>query len=422
MEDTESGTVYYTNKHTGESQWEKPAGFDGQWLFEEDTSGLVARGKVRKNAGMWQEYWDEEAKCAYYYNTDTAAAQYDAPPDFLLDWVEIKAQEGRLEAESIPTRKGGPWEEFTLLRPRHAFTDDVRKQRSEAKESAASDGDPWPESAAEGPPDGESEDPLTYFRHFDTGELCVQTPSDFAEQHRMGSLRASGRVLPRRQVQGRIELMDSRTGNIFYFDRQARLYSWDKPIGFDDLWLESEMDTDGGRSLVERSKKKKVISSEPGAEGAASGERGGEGENSGEGWAMYVDPDTETMFYYHSGFKTLQASLPPADAHGMPLPPSAIGQVGTAMSEGAVRGKVVEKAPPPELEEVIASKEVPAQLMAKLGRVQRERVPYEERRTHLRWIEEFIEAEEYITADSVADQILQMQNEARGHAAVLGQN
>ena len=82
MEDTETGTVYYTNKHTGESQWEKPAGFDGQWLFEEDTDSLVARGKVRKNAGLWQEYWDEESKCAYYYNTDTAAAQYDAPPDF----------------------------------------------------------------------------------------------------------------------------------------------------------------------------------------------------------------------------------------------------------------------------------------------------------------------------------------------------
>ena len=121
---------------------------------------------------------------------------------------------------------------------------------------------------------------------------------------------------------------------------------------------------------------------------------------------MYMDPDTETTFYYHNVFKTLQSSLPPADAHGMPLPPSATGQIGTAMSEGAVHGKVIEKGPPPELEEVIASKEVPSQLMAKLGRVQRERVPYEERRTHLRWIEEFIEAEEYITADSVADQIL----------------
>ena len=58
--------------------------------------------------------------------------------------------------------------------------------------------------------------------------------------------------------------------------------------------------------------------------------------------------------------------------------------------------------------------------MAKLGRVHRERVPYEERRTHLLWIEEFIEAEEYITADSVADQILQMQNEARGATVLSG--
>jgi hypothetical protein len=177
------------------------------------------------------------------------------------------------------------------------------------------------------------------------------------------------------------------------------------------------MDTDGGKSLVARSKKKRVISSDPGAKGGV--EEEGEGR---EGWVMYMDPDTETTFYYHNVFKTLQSSLPPADAHGMPLPPSATGQIGTAMSEGAVHGKVIEKGPPPELEEVIASKEVPSQLMAKLGRVQRERVPYEERRTHLRWIEEFIEAEEYITADSVADQILQMQNEARGHAAILEEN
>ena len=46
------------------------------------------------------------------------------------------------------------------------------------------EGDPWPDSAAEGVPDGESDDPLTYFRHFDTGELRIRTPDDFAEQHR----------------------------------------------------------------------------------------------------------------------------------------------------------------------------------------------------------------------------------------------
>ena len=293
----------------------------------------------------------------------------------------------------------------------------MRKQRSDAKELAEADGDPWPESAADGAPDSNSDDPLTYFRHFETRELRVQTPDDFAEQHRMGSLRTSGRVLPRRQVQGRIELMDSRTGNIFYFDRQARLYSWDKPVGFDDLWLESEMDMDGGKSLIARSKKKKVIS----LEGPIGVEDEEDKNVNSDGWGMYIDPDTETTFYYHSGHKIMQASLPPADAHGMPMPPSASGQVGTAMAEGAVRGKVVDKSPPPELEEVISTREIPAQLMAKLGRVQRERVPYEERRTHLRWIEEFIEAEEYITADSVADQILQMQNEARGHAAILGE-
>ena len=59
----------------------------------------------------------------------------------------------------------------------------------------------------------EESDPVVYYRHFKTDELQVREPEDFKEQHRMGSLRASGRVLPRRQVDGRIELMDSRTGN-----------------------------------------------------------------------------------------------------------------------------------------------------------------------------------------------------------------
>ena len=245
---------------------------------------------------------------------------------------------------------------------------------------------------------------MVYYRHFKTDELQVREPEDFKEQHRMGSLRASGRVLPRRQVDGRIELMDSRTGNIFYFDRQDRIYSWDKPIGFDDVWLDSAVNQDGGKSLVARSKKKKDIGVQT--------EEGGNG-----GWGMYIDPDTETTFYYHSGTHILQASLPPADAHGMDEPPSAVGGQGTALSSGNMQNQDVKDAPPPEMEAILAIVDVPAALMSKLARVQRERVPYEERRTHLRWIEEFIESEEFVTASSVADQILQQQNEQRGFSA-----
>ena len=266
-------------------------------------------------------------------------------------------------------------------------------------------GEPFPSSDNE----GEDPEPITYYRHFKNQELRVQIPNDFKEQHRMGSLRASGRVLPRRQVDGRIELMDSRTGNLFYFDRQDRIYSWDKPIGFDDVWLDAAYNQDGGKSLILRSKKKKDIG------GTSNGEEGENSEdNSDSGWGMYIDPDTETTFYYHSGEKILQASLPPSDAHNMNHPPSAFGRQGTALSKGEMQHTKVYDAPPPELSQIIETVDVPASLMTKLARVQRERVPYEERRTHLRWIEEFIEAEEFITADSVADQILQMQNETRG--------
>jgi hypothetical protein len=314
----------------------------------------------------------------------------------------MKEEDNVLDSESISGRSGGPWNEFTLIRP-NIFTDNVRQEKMDAREKRYSEQkesgttrDTFPMSDSE-----EESDPVVYYRHFKTNELRIQEPEDFNEQYRMGSLRSSGRVLPRRQVNGRIELMDSRTGNIFYFDRQDRIYSWDKPIGFDDVWLDAAFDQDGGKSLVGRSNKKKDI--------------GFQGEG-GNGWGMYVDPDTETTFYWHSGKKILQASLPPADAHGMDEPPSATGSLGTALAEGKMQKKHVKQAPPPEIAAVLSMVDVPASLMSKLARVQRERVPYEERRTHLRWIEEFIEAEEFLTADSVADQILQMQNETRGFA------
>ncbi len=399
MQDEDTGTVYYVNKHTGESQWGKPDGFDGQWLFEADTAAMVARSRLRKNAGLWQEYFDEEAQCAYYYNTDTAESQFRAPRDFLLDWIETKERDGSLDAESVPGRTGGPWEEFALVRPRNAFTDAVRQQKQDAVDAAAA------EEAADGgggeqqEDEEEEEEPLNYYKHFSTGELRVQPPADFAEQHRMGSLRASGRVLPRRQVNGRIELMDSRTGNIFYFDRSDRVYSWDKPVGFDDVWLQAAIEQDGGRALLSRSKKKKRISAP-----AETDEQDEGGDPDEDAWCMYVDPDTETTFYWHGRMKAMQASLPPADAHGMNAPPSAVGGVGAAVEQGLVQGHKVSTAPPPEVAEVLKAVQVPRPLLTKLGRVQRERVPYEERRTHLRWIEEFIEAQEFVTADSVADQ------------------
>jgi hypothetical protein len=316
----------------------------------------------------------------------------------------MKDQDGVLDTESVPGRSGGPWEEFTLIRPR-IFTDNVRNERIEARDKFNSENggadaeDSFPLSDNE-----EDPEPVVYYRHFKTQELQVRVPEDFKEQHRMGALRASGRVLPRRQVDGRIELMDSRTGNLFYFDRQDRIYSWDKPIGFDDVWLDVAFNQDGGKSLVGRSKKKKDIGIQS------------EDDKGGGGWGMYVDPDTETTFYWHSEMKILQASLPPADAHGMGQPPSALGGQGRALARGEMQHHAVYEAPPPEIEVILATVDVPASLMSKLARVQRERVPYEERRTHLRWIEEFIEAEEFITADSVADQILQMQNESRGFA------
>ena len=71
----------------------------------------------------------------------------------------------------------------------------------------------------------------------------------------MSNLRSSGRVLPRRTAKSEIELFDSRTGNLFYFDRETRSYAWEKPSHFDSVWLRLQKIGD----LVRRSEEVKVI-------------------------------------------------------------------------------------------------------------------------------------------------------------------
>ena len=56
---------------------------------------------------------------------------------------------------------------------------------------------------------------------------------------------------------------------------------------------------------------------------------------------------------------------------------------------------------------------VPGPLRHKLALIERQKSAYPDRAMHVRWIEEFIAKEEFITADSIADQMLQLQEEDR---------
>ena len=57
--------------------------------------------------------------------------------------------------------------------------------------------------------------------------------------------------------------------------------------------------------------------------------------------------------------------------------------------------------------------EVPGYLRKKLAQISKEFEPYDGRAEHIVWMEDFIDKGEYLNASSVADQILQMQGEAR---------
>ncbi|XP_051869708.1 WW domain-binding protein 4 [Pristis pectinata] len=71
------GYTYYYNTGTGESQWEKPEGFQGSSNFVQSE---VAQQDL--SASSWVEGVTPEG-CTYYYNLTTRASQWEKPEGFI---------------------------------------------------------------------------------------------------------------------------------------------------------------------------------------------------------------------------------------------------------------------------------------------------------------------------------------------------
>ena len=372
--DDATGAIYYYNKKSGETVWEPPRYFSHKWLLDADLVQLSARSQRRMDAGLWSEFKDEESGTLYYINNDTGERQDAKPDTFIQDFLDAQDPD-KLEEESTPGRVGGPFTEMT-----HGATE------------------------------------TTFYFHFKTKEALFIKPEDFEDQHRMGTLRSGGRVLARRTSgTGWTELMDTRTGNAYYHNRSTRSYTWDKPAEFDGAWL----DTQDKKKLIKRSKK---------------------GDNIGDkGWNIMSDKETDTIYYYNEELDQVASSLSPRTAHGMQDPPSALGDQGRALEDGEIQLKdggadgakgistntggndayaeEEEEGGDDDEAELLQNHavgdDVPEYLRKKLAQISKEYEAYDGRAEHVVWMEDFIDKGEHLNASSVADQILQMQGEAR---------
>ncbi|KAJ0398609.1 hypothetical protein P43SY_005234 [Pythium insidiosum] len=91
--DEESGCVYYYNRETTASTWEKPVELAG----EAPAETAAAADGVSPSVGpapLWVEYWDDSVGTSYYYNTQTGEATWAAP-----DGVVVPAESGNQAAE-----------------------------------------------------------------------------------------------------------------------------------------------------------------------------------------------------------------------------------------------------------------------------------------------------------------------------------
>lgn len=101
---TKEGRVYYYNRSTKQSSWERPADFDGEAsaggegaaaasssasAASASASAASASGRMAVGAAEWEELWDPKNQRHYYYNRATRKTQWLRP-----EGVDIKPHAG----------------------------------------------------------------------------------------------------------------------------------------------------------------------------------------------------------------------------------------------------------------------------------------------------------------------------------------
>ncbi|KAM9766331.1 WW domain-binding protein 4 [Menidia menidia] len=105
---TEEGHTYYYNSSTGESRWDKPAGFQGE------TSISAQPEQMESSSGSaWMEAVSPDGY-TYFYNTETGESSWEKPTDFLSEKASGFGEQGEIQEEpSAPEPDPIPAEEST---------------------------------------------------------------------------------------------------------------------------------------------------------------------------------------------------------------------------------------------------------------------------------------------------------------------
>ncbi|XP_036426396.1 WW domain-binding protein 4 isoform X2 [Colossoma macropomum] len=94
---TDDGQTYYYNTQTGESQWDKPEGFQGEDVSPDQTGA--------SSGSAWMEAVSPDGY-TYYYNTETGESSWEKPADYSPQ--EGSSAEENAEQEAISTPQPEP--------------------------------------------------------------------------------------------------------------------------------------------------------------------------------------------------------------------------------------------------------------------------------------------------------------------------
>ncbi|KAI1885060.1 hypothetical protein AGOR_G00216290 [Albula goreensis] len=137
---TDDGLTYYYNTRTGDAQWEKPEGFQG----ESKTSGQTEdKNQSKKSSNCpWMEVLSPDGY-AYYYNTETGESSWEKPAEYSALEASIAGDEEE-EVGEVPPPKPEP-----LSGDEDSSTDDglddftesrVSKKRQEENSQSSEEG------------------------------------------------------------------------------------------------------------------------------------------------------------------------------------------------------------------------------------------------------------------------------------------
>lgn len=96
---TDDGLEYYYNAQTGESQWEKPEGFQGESVSSDPI--------VASSGSAWMEAVSPDGY-TYYYNTETGESSWEKPADYSPSQEESAAEENSEENDIATTPQPEP--------------------------------------------------------------------------------------------------------------------------------------------------------------------------------------------------------------------------------------------------------------------------------------------------------------------------